>query len=664
MTSSVPKSGKVVDLGILTNESNFTVTGSVAPDETIEYFFDVGIGDTIYSNFELYDFSDDLDLNLYRWNTSDTSWDFLQSSEGPDDEPESIFKVLSEGSYSLDVFNYSDINNDGGLSSFSLDIDAETWITAVELPNDPLFNKQWHLFNTGQGSGIDNLDIFAPEAWAIANKSPNVTVAVIDGGVDIKHEDLIDNLWINPGEIPNNDIDDDNNGLIDDYHGWNFASNEPLRIGDNHGTHVAGTIGAEGNNNIGVTGVTWDVNLMSLDVFQGDLGGSNFAIISAIYYAVEYGADVINLSLGADYNLNIDEYIQEYPGDHSAWLEALTYAVDNGVSVVIAAGNEDLDFDGNWVSSPAYFSELIPGVISVASVANNGQRAYYSNYGSDITIGAPGGSFFSSGEFNDQDTIFATSPIDPQLAEPGDYQIEPMYGYMQGTSMAAPVVSGAIALLYEQNPYLTPVEVQSILQNSAAQRKDLEQVVLNGAFLDVEAALIMAGNPPYDCGDEVFRFYHPDNGVHFFTPSVEERDNIILNDDWGYRYEGVAYEAPSAGGTELFRFYNRDKGYHFMTANKDEADFITGQDWGYTYEGRSYQVSKTSTEATPNEVYRFYNRDRGIHFYSASESEANNVILNSLGEGYNLSNAIKEDNLKPDGWGYIYEGIAWYVTDC
>ena len=301
------------DLGFLDNTSNFTVSGTVSPERKSIYYFDVNAGDTLYTYFDLYDFDDDLDLELYRWDSSESSWDFLASSEEGDAEPESIFKVLSQGSYSIDVINFSDLDNSSTASDYKLDIDAETWLTTAELPNDPLFDYQWHLFNTGQGTGADNQDIFAPEAWALRNSSPNVTVAVIDGGIDINHEDLDDNLWVNPGEIPGNLIDDDNNGLTDDYHGWNFANNSPLNIGDNHGTHVAGTIGAEGNNNTGVTGVTWDVNLMSLDVFGGPLGGSDIAIIDAIYYAVNYGADVINMSLGGEYNLSVDEYIQQYP---------------------------------------------------------------------------------------------------------------------------------------------------------------------------------------------------------------------------------------------------------------------------------------------------------------------------------------------------------------
>ena len=102
-----------------------------------------------------------------------------------------------------------------------------------------------------------------------------------------------------------------------------------------------------------------------------------------------------------------------------------------------------------------------------------------------------------------------------------------------------------------------------------------------------------------------------------------------------------------------------------MTASKEEADFITGKpEWGYEYEGRTHKVTQEATSDTPNEVYRFYNRDKGIHFYTANDSEANNIIANSLGSGYDLSNALKEDDLLPNGLGYIYEGTAWYVTDC
>jgi len=173
-----------------------------------------------------------------------------------------------------------------------------------------------------------------------------------------------------------------------------------------------------------------------------------------------------------------------------------------------------------------------------------------------------------------------------------------------------------------------------------------------------------ASEPDYIDSIDVFRFYNRDNGVHFFTPSTAERDNIITKPEWGYEYEGVAYKAPTDIGTQLYRFYNENKGYHFMTASKEEADVLTGKpEWGYRYEGRSYKVTQEETPQTTNEVHRFYNPDKGIHFYSASDAEANNVISNSLGSGFDISNALQENDLLSYGWGYIYEGVAWYASD-
>ena len=174
----------------------------------------------------------------------------------------------------------------------------------------------------------------------------------------------------------------------------------------------------------------------------------------------------------------------------------------------------------------------------------------------------------------------------------------------------------------------------------------------------------MAGQTPYDCGGaEVFRIYHPTNGVHFFTPSSEKRDNLIGKLEWGYRYEGIAYEAPSSGDTALYRFFNRDKNSHFYTASKSEADFLTGNtEWGYEYEGRTFEVLTTS-QGDQTEVHRFYHPEREVHFFTASESEANNVIAKSIGNNFNLDNARGVLNPMGDGWGYVYEGVAWYVDN-
>ena len=164
-------------------------------------------------------------------------------------------------------------------------------------------------------------------------------------------------------------------------------------------------------------------------------------------------------------------------------------------------------------------------------------------------------------------------------------------------------------------------------------------------------------------GIDVHRFYNQTNGAHFYTSSTAEKDNIIANFGSQYRYEGIAYEAPSSGDTALYRFFNRDKNSHFYTASKSEADFLTGKtEWGYEYEGRTFEVLTTS-QGDQTEVHRFYHPEREVHFFTASESEANNVIAKSIGNDYNLDNARGVLNLMGDGWGYVYEGVAWYVDN-
>ena len=182
-------------------------------------------------------------------------------------------------------------------------------------------------------------------------------------------------------------------------------------------------------------------------------------------------------------------------------------------------------------------------------------------------------------------------------------------------------------------------------------------------------------------GVNVYRFYHSDRGIHFYTPSVAERDQITGNPNWGYNYEGVAYQSISESGTQLFRFYHASKGYHFLTSSEEEAnnvikhsigegfDVVTGQGitasnngWGYTYEGRSFRVSSEKTENTSTEVHRFYHAQRGVHFYSSSLEEVSSVIGHSSGGQYadNLDAALNAPLLE-NGWGYAYEGVAWYA---
>lgn len=166
-------------------------------------------------------------------------------------------------------------------------------------PNDPSFALLWGLSNTGQSGGTVGADMHAQEAWTITTGHPGVVVAVIDTGIDYTHPDLAANMWINPGEIPGNGIDDDGNGFVDDVYGYDFFNRDGDPRDDHfHGTHVAGTIGAFGNNGVGVVGVNWTVQLMALKFLGASGSGDVAGAISAIQYAIDNGAEVLSNSWG------------------------------------------------------------------------------------------------------------------------------------------------------------------------------------------------------------------------------------------------------------------------------------------------------------------------------------------------------------------------------
>ena len=351
-------------------------------------------------------------------------------------------------------------------------------------PNDPFFTWQWNMNNTGQTGGTVDADIDAPEAWEIRTGT-GVVVAVTDTGIDYEHVDVNENMWINPGEdmpvigIPDdndfNGVDDDGNGKIDDIYGWDFAGDsweDPFDDDDDpmdplgHGTHVAGIIGAEGNNGIGVTGVCWDAKLMALKIFADDYdpedptaGALVSDITQAIDYAISKNARIINASWGG--------------GDYSvAEYQALERARDDGILFIAAAGNYGMNND----SQPFYpASYNLNNIISVMATNHYDNRAYYSNYGpSTVDLGAPGGEIF----LND-----ATGGILSLI--PDD-----TYDYMQGTSMAAPHVSGAAALMWAVNPSLTYSRVKTLLLYSVD--RTLPGQCISGGRLNLERALKVA----------------------------------------------------------------------------------------------------------------------------------------------------------------------------
>ncbi|WP_442919568.1 S8 family serine peptidase [Methanoculleus sp.] len=250
-------------------------------------------------------------------------------------------------------------------------------------PNDPQFSNLWGLYNTGQTingkTGTADADIDAPEAWPITTGSRNVIVAVIDSGVMYTHPDLAANIWTNPGEVPDNGVDDDDNGYIDDVYGWDFYDddNNPGDL-NGHGTHCAGTIAAVGNNSLGVAGVMWDAKIMPLRFLGPDGKGDTEDAIRAIKYATMMGADVISCSWGGGgYSQALADAIAETPA-----------------LVVCAAGNDALNNDLNPHYPSSYASE---NILAVAASTNTEQLASFSHFGAtSVDVAAPGENILST----------------------------------------------------------------------------------------------------------------------------------------------------------------------------------------------------------------------------------------------------------------------------
>lgn len=280
------------------------------------------------------------------------------------------------------------------------------------IPNDAHFGLLWGMHNTGQNvhgdTGTNDKDIDAPEAWDITIGSSKIVVAVVDSGVDGSHPDLSANLWINPGEIAGNGVDDDGNGYVDDIRGWNFVNKDNNPADDNgHGTHVTGTIAAVGNNEIGVAGVAWHAKVMALKAFRADGSGLTSDAILAISYANLMGADMINISWGG--------------GSYS---QALFDVIRSSSAVVVcAAGNSGQNND----LIPHYPSSYpSPNILSVAATDQNDNLAWFSNFGiTSVDIAAPGVNILS--------TLAAVQGR--------------RYGFKTGTSMATPFATGVAALL-------------------------------------------------------------------------------------------------------------------------------------------------------------------------------------------------------------------------
>ena len=309
-------------------------------------------------------------------------------------------------------------------------------VTASIVPDDPDYDQLWAMN-----------EVSAPEAWDRTTGSSDVIVAIVDSGVDYTHPDLAANMWVNTNEIPDNGIDDDKNGFVDDYRGWDFFSEDPDPMDENgHGTHCAGTIGAVGNNGVGIAGYNWQVRLMPLKFLGPDGSGHTFDATQAVLYGSLMGAQVMNHSWGG-----------------GAYSKTLKDALGASSAVMaVCGGNDGKNLDQESFYPASYDCE---NIISVAATDSNGDLAYFSNYGmNSIDVAAPGVAILST-------------------------VLNGGYEYYKGTSMATPQVSGLAALICAADPSASSLDIIRTIISHTTPSSKVADKVKSGGVIDAYACV-------------------------------------------------------------------------------------------------------------------------------------------------------------------------------
>jgi subtilisin family serine protease len=334
--------------------------------------------------------------------------------------------------------------------------------TSATTTNDPYLSYEWHLNNTGQSGGTVDADMDVVEAWDLTRGSSAVVVGVIDSGVDYSHPDLAANMWRNPGEVPADGIDNDGNGYADDVYGWDFANNDNAPMDDNgHGTHVAGTIAAAGNNGAGAAGVTWNSKVMALKFLGADGNGSLSGAVAAVNYATK---------MRSTYGVNVRALNHSYGsgGYSSSLYDAFRNSGTAGILSLVAAGNGGADQVGDNNDSVANYPSNfnLGNVIAVAATDRYDRLGSFSNYGaSTVHVAAPG--------------------VDIASTVPNGG-----YAWMSGTSMATPNVAGVAALAFAYSPNASYGDVRNAIFAGADAKASLAGKVATGGRVNAYNTLV------------------------------------------------------------------------------------------------------------------------------------------------------------------------------
>lgn len=605
-------------------------------DENDYYRLDLSSSGEISLN--LTGLSSDIDIELL-----DDNGDYITSSVNGGSNSETISTRLNAGTYYVHVYPWS------GNSNYNLTVTGQSSPPPPN-PNQPnqfssttgygfadasaavaraINQTSFPEVDTFGGANDWNVNMVnAPEVWNQGYTGQGIVVAVLDTGVDRNHPDLFSNIWTNPGEVAGDGIDNDNNGYIDDVYGWNFAENKNNTLDvDGHGTHVSGTI-AGLNNGTGVTGIAYNAQIMPVKVLGDNGSGSFEGVARGIYYAVGNGANVINMSLGGS-------------SGNQALQEAINYASNQGVIVVMAAGNESQ-------SQPAFPARYATDDgIAIGAVSNTNNIANFSNRaGSDsslIYVTNPGVSIYSSLPEN-------------------------RYASFNGTSMATPHVAGIVALMLDANPNLSDAQVREILISTTTNSPTISSFIgaqSLRASVDAKSFNLFSdgttvtqpnnggnggsGDPldPLSLLDTTFnRFSNRQVAGTYLFATEGESESIRANFGNIFSEDGAAFKVATIPNDDLVRF-NR-----FANLN------VPGT-YLFATEGESASIRANFGNVFAEEGIAFYaydaNANVGIDYYRLANTQVPGTYLF-------VNQQEKDSALAQFGGLFVDEGVAFEVA--